>query len=296
MKNVIFKGSGVAIVTPMQTDGTINYPKLRELIDWQIENGTDSIVICGTTGESSTMSDDEHTSVIAAAVEYTAGRVPVIAGAGSNDTSYSVFLSKEAAAAGADALLHVSPYYNKTSQRGLVRHFMTIADATPLPVILYNVPSRTGMNILPTTCLALSQHPNIVAIKEASGNISQIAEIAALCGEDLHIYSGNDDQILPLLAFGSMGVISVLANVLPRETHDICRLFFEGDVAGSRALQLRLLPLINALFLDVNPIPVKAALNLLGYDVGACRLPLCDMTEEGLSHLKDKLTALSSHI
>ena len=223
------------------------------------------------------------------AVKHTAGRVPVIAGAGSNDTAYAVQLSKEAKQLGADALLHVTPYYNKTSQKGLIAHFTTIADATDLPIILYNVPSRTGVNIKSETYVQLAKHPNIVAAKEASGNISQVAQIKALCGDDLDLYSGNDDQIVPLLSLGAKGVISVLSNVMPKETHDICALFFEGKVKESAALQLKLLDLINHLFMDVNPIPVKAAMNLMGFDVGECRLPLVSMDDAQIGALRESM-------
>ena len=285
MKKTIFTGAGVAIVTPMNPDESINFEELGRLIDHQIENGTDAIVICGTTGESSTMTDQEHVDCIAYAVERTAGRVPVIAGAGSNPTSYAVWMSQEAKKAGADALLHVTPYYNKTSQAGLIRHFYTIADATDLPVILYNVPSRTGVNIAPATYRELAKHPNIVAVKEACGNISQIAQTIQLCGDELDLYSGNDDQIVPLLSLGGKGVISVLSNVAPRQTHEICQLFFDGKVSESRQLQLQLLPLINALFSDVNPIPVKEAMNLLGWHCGECRLPLTTMQPQAREQL-----------
>lgn len=278
-KNTIFTGAGVAIVTPMYADGRVNYEKYRELIDWQIENGTDAIITCGTTGESSTLTHEEHTKVIQTAVEQAAGRVPVIAGTGSNDTAYGVELSQEAQRLGADALLLVTPYYNKTSQRGLIAHYHAIADAVDLPIILYNVPSRTGVNILPQTIAELSKHPNIVALKEATGNIAATAKVASLC--DIDIYSGNDDQIVPILSLGGKGVISVLSNVLPRETHDICAKWLEGDVAASRELQLRYLDLCGALFCDVNPIPVKEAMNQMGLDVGPCRLPLYSMDETG---------------
>lgn len=286
MKNTIFTGAGVAIITPMNSDESINFEKLGQLIDFQIDNGTDAIVICGTTGESAAMTDQEHVDSIAYAVEHVAGRVPVIAGAGSNHTSYAVWMSKEAKRVGADALLHVTPYYNKTSQLGLIRHFNAVADATDLPIILYNVPSRTGVNITPATYRELAKHPNIVAAKEASGNISQIAQIAQLCGDELDLYSGNDDQIVPLLSLGAKGVISVLSNIMPRQTHNICRLFFEGKIAESRALQLKLLPLINALFSDVNPIPVKEAMNLMGWECGECRLPLVSMQPQAKEHLR----------
>lgn len=290
MKKTIFTGAGVAIVTPMNPDESINYTVLGQMIDDQIAKGTDAIVICGTTGESSAMTDEEHIACIAYAVKQTAGRVPVIAGAGSNHTSYAQWLSKEAEQAGADALLHVTPYYNKTSQLGLIRHFNAVADASSLPVILYNVPSRTGVNITPDTYLELSKHPNIVATKEASGNISQIAQIAHLCGDELDIYSGNDDQIVPILSLGGKGVISVLSNVMPKETHDMCQYYFNNNVKASRDLQIKLIPLIEALFCDVNPIPVKQALNLMGTPVGPCRLPLCEMSDAGINKLKNALT------
>ena len=286
MKKTIFTGAGVAIVTPMNPDESINFDRLGQIIDNQIENGTDAIVICGTTGESATMTDQEHVDCIEYAVKRVTGRVPVIAGAGSNHTSYAVWMSKEAKRVGADALLHVTPYYNKTSQTGLIRHFNAVADATDLPIILYNVPSRTGVNITPATYRELAKHPNIVAAKEASGNISQIAQIAQACGDELDLYSGNDDQIVPLLSLGAKGVISVLSNIMPRETHDICRLFFEGKIAESRALQLKLLPLINALFSDVNPIPVKEAMNMMGWECGECRLPLVSMQPQAKEHLR----------
>ncbi len=286
MKKTIFTGAGVAIVTPMNPDESINFDRLGQIIDNQIENGTDAIVICGTTGESATMTDQEHVDCIEYAVKRVNGRVPVVAGAGSNHTSYAVWMSKEAKRVGADALLHVTPYYNKTSQTGLIRHFNAVADATDLPIILYNVPSRTGVNITPATYRELAKHPNIVAAKEASGNISQVAQIAQACGDELDLYSGNDDQIVPLLSLGAKGVISVLSNIMPRETHDICRLFFEGKIAESRALQLKLLPLINALFSDVNPIPVKEAMNMMGWECGECRLPLVSMQPQAKEHLR----------
>ncbi len=282
-KQTIFTGSGVAIVTPMNADGSVNYEKYRELVEWQIENGTDAIIACGTTGESSTLTDEEHIGVIQAAIEQTAGRVPVISGTGSNDTAYCIELSKEAEKLGADALLLVTPYYNKTSQRGLVAHYTAVADAVSLPILLYNVPSRTGVDIKPETVAALAKHPNIVAVKEANGNISSAAQVAALC--DIDIYSGNDDQIVPLLSLGGKGVISVMANIEPRRTHDIVAKWFAGDVEGSRALQLELLELANAMFMDVNPIPVKEAMNLMGMNVGECRLPLCGMDDAAKAKL-----------
>lgn len=287
MKNRIFTGAGVAIVTPMNPDMTVNFEKLGEMIDFQIENGTDAIIICGTTGESATLSDVEHRKVIRFAVERTAKRVPVISGTGSNDTNYCIELSREAEKLGVDGLLLVTPYYNKTSQRGLVKHYQAVAASVNLPIILYSVQSRTGVNITPETCLELSKIPNIVAIKEASGNLSQIAKIKYLCGDNLDIYSGNDDQIVPILSLGGIGVISVLSNVMPKEAHEICQLYFDGKVKESAELQLKLLGLMNDLFIDVNPIPVKEAMNILGWNVGPCRLPLYEMSEGD----KAKLTA-----
>ena len=292
MKNTIFTGAGVAIVTPMYEDGAVNYDAYADLIDFQIENKVDAIISCGTTGESSTLGEEEHCEVIRFAIEHTAGRVPVIAGTGSNDTKFAIELSREAAAMGADGLLLVTPYYNKTSQRGLVAHFGTIAENVDAPIILYSVQSRTGVNIAPETALELSRYDNIVAIKEASGSISQVAKIRALCGDALDVYSGNDDQIVPMLSLGAKGVISVLANVAPEVTHNICQLYFDGKVQESAALQLEYLDLCNDLFIDVNPIPVKEALNMMGMKAGPCRLPLFEMTEAA----KDKLAAtLSGH-
>ena len=291
MKQPVFTGAAVAIITPMHADGTVNFEELGRIIDDQIAHGTDAIVICGTTGESAALNHEEHVECIRFAVKHTAKRVPVIAGTGSNDTAFAIEISKEAEEAGADALLLVTPYYNKTSQAGLVRHFNAVADAVGLPMILYNVPSRTGMNIQPETYAELAKHPLIVATKEASGNVSAIAKTAALCGDELAIYTGNDDQILPLLALGGIGVISVLANVAPRETHDICRLYFEGKHAESLALQLRLLELIEALFCDVNPIPVKEAMNLLGHDAGQCRMPLAPLNAANRERLRTALCA-----
>ena len=287
MKKTIFTGSGVAIVTPMNEDGTVNFDAYADLIDYQIENKTDAIITCGTTGESSTLSDEEHREVIRFAIEQTAGRVPVIAGTGSNDTKYAIELSKAAEEMGADGLLLVTPYYNKTSQRGLVAHFGMIAESVKTPIILYSVPSRTGVNIAPETAYELSKYENIAAIKEASGNISQVAKIKAMCGDALDVYSGNDDQIVPLLSLGGKGVISVLANVAPEVAHNICQLYFDGKVAESAALQLEYLDLCNDLFIDVNPIPVKEALNMMGMNAGPCRMPLYEMTDAA----KDKLAA-----
>lgn len=291
MKKPVFTGAAVAIITPMRADGSVDYEELGRIIDDQIDNGTDAIVICGTTGESPTMTDEEHTACIRYAVKKTAGRVPVIAGTGSNDTKYAIWLSRQAQADGADALLLVTPYYNKTSQTGLIAHYTAIADAVDLPCILYNVPSRTGCNLTAASLKQLAKHPNINAVKEASGNISQVAEIAAACGEELNIYSGNDDQIVPLLALGGKGVISVLSNVAPRYTHDICAKWFAGDTAGSLAMQLAALPLCKALFADVNPIPVKWAMNRLGWHAGACRLPLVAPDEAVQAQLDSALRA-----
>ena len=287
MKNTIFTGAGVAIVTPMNEDGSVNYDAYADLIDFQIENKTDAIITCGTTGESSTLSDDEHREVIRFAIEQTAGRVPVIAGTGSNDTKYAIELSQAAGEMGADGLLLVTPYYNKTSQRGLVAHFGMIAESVKTPMILYSVQSRTGVNIAPETAFELSKYDNIVAIKEASGNISQVAKIRALCGDNLDVYSGNDDQIVPLLSLGGKGVISVLSNVAPEVAHNICQFYFDGKVEESMKLQLEYLDLCNDLFIDVNPIPVKEALNIMGMNAGPCRMPLYEMTDAA----KDKLAA-----
>lgn len=293
MKNCVFTGAAVAIVTPMNEDGSINFDALGRLIDFNIDNGTDAIVICGTTGESSTMTDEEHIECIRYAVEKVAKRVPVIAGTGSNHTEYAVNLSKKAQELGADALLCVTPYYNKTSQAGLVAHFTAIANAVTIPIILYSVPSRTGVNITPETCVELSKIENIVAIKEASGNISQIAKIAAMCGDDLAIYSGNDDQIVPVMSLGGKGVISVLSNCLPFETHEICQLCLDGDFKTANEKFLRLLDFANTLFCDVNPIPVKEALNYMGFEAGPCRLPLVEMNDKNKALLRASMEKLS---
>ena len=291
MKNPVFTGAGVAIITPMYEDGSINFDELGSIIEDQIAHHTDAIIICGTTGECATMTDEEQLAAIKYTVDVVNHRVPVIAGAGSNDTDHGCALAAKSAECGADALLMVTPYYNKTTQAGLVAHFTAMAEAGGIPVIMYNVPSRTGLNIAPETALELSKHPLINGIKEASGNISQVAKIAQLCGDELNIYSGNDDQVVPLLALGGIGVISVLANVAPRETHDICRLYFEGKHAESLALQLRLLELIEALFCDVNPIPVKEAMNLLGHDAGQCRMPLAPLNAANRERLRTALCA-----
>ncbi len=276
MKKPVFTGAAVALITPMHQDGSIHYDALRQIIEDQIARGTDAIVICGTTGECSTMTDQEQLATIKFAVDTVAHRVPVVAGAGSNDTAHGCALAAGAAACGADALLMVTPYYNKTSQAGLVAHFTAMAEAGGIPVILYNVPSRTGVNIKPETAKKLSEHPLVNGIKEASGNIAQVAQIAALCGDDLNIYSGNDDQVVPLLSLGGKGVISVVSNIAPTLVHDCCKAWFDGDTAEARRLQLEMLPLSDAMFCDVNPIPVKYAMNLLGWEAGKCRLPLVE--------------------
>jgi 4-hydroxy-tetrahydrodipicolinate synthase len=291
LKELIFKGAGVAIVTPFNEDG-IDFKELARLIDFNIDHGTDAIVITGTTGESATMSDQEHKEAIKFTVEHVNKRVPVIAGTGSNDTVYAVQLSEYAQSVGADALLVVTPYYNKCSQRGLITHFRAIADKVNIPIILYNVPSRTGVCIAVDSFVELAKHPNIVAVKEASGDLSAVAKIRYACGDDLAIYSGNDDQIVPILSLGGAGVISVLSNVMPQETHDICQLYFDGKVKESSDLQIKLLDLINNLFIDVNPIPVKMALREMGFKVGELRLPLTDMEDAKLAKLK---ASMKSH-
>lgn len=277
----IFKGAGVAIVTPMYEDGKINYDKLGELIEYQIANSTDAIIICGTTGESSTMTHGEHLNTIKYAIDKVAKRVPVIAGTGSNCTETAIMLSQEAASYGADALLLVTPYYNKATQKGLIAHYTAIANAVPeTPIIMYNVPSRTGCNLLPATVVSLCKNvKNIVGIKAASGDLSQIAKMMSMAREDLELYSGNDDQILPIMSLGGLGVISVLSNVAPKQTHDIVMKFMEGDTREAARLQLEAIPLINALFCEVNPIPVKTAMNMMGMEVGPLRMPLCEMEE-----------------
>lgn len=287
MKEPIFTGAAVAIITPMNEDGSVNYKEFGRFIDWQIENGTDAIVVCGTTGESSTLEVDEHSECIKWCVDYVNGRCKVIAGTGSNSTASAIELSVEACKDGADALLLVTPYYNKTSQRGLVAHYKAIHDATDKPIILYNVPSRTGMNILPETAAELAKLPRINGVKEASGNLEQIAEIKERCADELNIWSGNDDQIYDVLERGGLGVISVLSNVCPRETHDIVAKYLNGDKTGSKALMDKHMKLAKALFCDVNPIPVKEAVNLIGFKAGHCRLPLIDMTDENKAMLKE---------
>lgn len=292
MKNTIFTGAAIAIITPMNADGSINYDELGRLIDDQIANSTDAIVICGTTGEASTMTDDEHLDCIKFAVKQASGRVPVIAGTGSNDTRYAVELSKEAEAAGADALLLVTPYYNKTTQRGLIAHFTAVADAVNIPIILYNIPGRTGMGIEVATMKELAKHRNIAAIKEASGNISYAAKLIAECGNDVDVYSGNDDMIVPLMSLGAKGVISVLSHVMPKQTHDMVQFCLDNNYAEATKLQIELLDLINDLFIEVNPIPVKEAMNMMGWNAGPCRLPLYEMSDE---HKAKLLASLKKH-
>ncbi|MEE1010942.1 MAG: 4-hydroxy-tetrahydrodipicolinate synthase [Acutalibacteraceae bacterium] len=290
MKPTVFTGAGVAIVTPFTSDNKINYDKLAELIEFQIANKTDAIIICGTTGEGSTLDHDEHSNAIKFTVDVVNKRIPVIAGTGSNDTNYAVKLSNEAEKAGVDALLSVTPYYNKTSQRGLVQHFNYIADRVNVPIILYNVPSRTGVNILPETYLELSKHERIVGTKEANGDISSVARTISLCGEDFSVYSGNDDQVTALMSLGGKGSISVLSNICPEVAHNIPAKFLEGDYITSRKLQLEYMDLCHDLFIDVNPIPVKEAMNMMGMNVGDCRLPLYKMTDAARETLRATLT------
>ncbi|HQL36589.1 MAG TPA: 4-hydroxy-tetrahydrodipicolinate synthase [Bacillota bacterium] len=284
----IFKGSGVAIVTPFNDNG-VDFSKLGELLDWHVENGTDAIIICGTTGEAPTMSDDEKKAAYKFTVDRIAGRIPVIAGTGSNDTHHSIELSKYAESVGCNGVLCVTPYYNKTTQKGLIAHYTAIADSINIPVIIYNVPGRTGINTNPDTLKALSSHKNIDGVKEASGNISQVVEIGTFCDENFCMYSGNDDQVVPLLSVGGIGVISVVANIAPKIMHDMVDSFLKGDVKTAMKLQLDIKKLNDALFCEVNPIPVKTAMNLLGMNVGKLRLPLVDMSESNLNRLKNEL-------
>ena len=287
----IFTGSGVAIVTPFTRENTVNFDKLATLIEWHIQQGTDAIIVCGTTGESPTLTDDEHKKVIECAVATAKKRVPVIAGSGSNDTAYAVQMSVHAEKVGADALLCITPYYNKPTQKGLLANFTAIADTVTIPIILYNVPGRTGVNLAPETVAKLAEHRNICGVKEASGNIAQVAEIARLVPKDFAIYSGNDDMVVPLMSLGGVGVISVVANIAPKDTHDMAKAYLDGDVAKARDLQLKMKPLIDALFLETNPIPVKVAMNLLGEEVGHLRLPLTEMSEPNMERLKKELRA-----
>lgn len=288
MKKIIFEGCGTAIITPFNEKG-VNYEELEKLIEYQIMGETDAIIVCGTTGESATMDNEEKKKVIKFTVDTVAHRIPVIAGTGSNNTKSAIELSKYADFIGVDGLLIVTPYYNKTTQDGLIEHYSAIAKETDLPIILYNVPSRTGVNIEPSTCLKLSAIKNIVAVKEASGNISQIAKIASLCGNNLNIYSGNDDQIIPILSLGGIGVISVMANILPKEIHDMTNLYFNGDIEKAKEKQIKAIPLITALFAEVNPIPIKEALNMIGFDVGVPRLPLVKLTDKTKEKLRKEL-------
>ncbi|EGT5489810.1 TPA: 4-hydroxy-tetrahydrodipicolinate synthase [Clostridioides difficile] len=287
---MLFKGSAVALVTPFTEDNNVNFEKLGELIEYHIENGTDALVVCGTTGEATTMSESEIFAVIKYTVEKVNKRIPVIAGTGSNNTMLSVHMSQEAEKLGVDGLLIITPYYNKTNEKGLKLHFETIANSVKLPIILYNVPGRTKVNIKPSVVAELAKIDNIVAVKEASGDLAQVAEIAKLVPKDFAIYSGNDDTILPLLSLGGSGVISVLANICPKETHDLVTKFFEGDIEGSKKLQLDMDALIAALFIEVNPVPVKTAMNILGFNVGDLRLPLAEMEETNLNVLKQEFT------
>ena len=289
MKNTIFTGAGIAIITPMNADGSINYQGLGDLIENQIANGTDAIIICGTTGEASTMTAEEHLECIRFAVEKTAGRIPVIAGTGSNDTRYAIELSKEAEAVGVDGLLLVTPYYNKTTQRGLIAHFTAIADAVNVPIILYNIPGRTGVNMEVATVKKLAEHRNIAAIKEASGNISYAAKLIAACGDNIDVYSGNDDMVVPLVSLGGKGVISVASHVIPKQMHDMVQYCLDNNFAEATKLQIEYLDLINSLFIEVNPIPVKEALNMMGVNVGPCRMPLYEMSDEHKAVLRASL-------
>ncbi len=289
MKKRIFTGAATALVTPMHADGSVNYERLKTLVDEQITAGIDALVICGTTGEKSTLRYDEHVKVIETAVKSANHRVPIIAGTGSNDTVYSVELCEDAKSVGADAYLMVAPYYNKTSQAGLVAHYNYIADRVDKPIILYNVPSRTGVAIKPETYKELSKHERIVAVKEANGDLSSVAQTKYLCGDDLDIYSGNDDQTVPIMSLGGIGVISVMSNIMPKEMHELCAKYLSGYSSLATELQIKLTGLMNALFIDVNPIPVKEAMNLMGMNVGPCRLPLYHMNEKAKAVLKTKM-------
>ena len=288
MKKILFKGCGTAIATPFNENG-VNLEEFAKLVESQIKEGVDALIVCGTTGEAATMTEEERLKTIECAVKTSNGRIPIIAGTGSNNTKAVIEMNEKVKKLGVDGVLIVTPYYNKTTQKGLIEHYKLIASKTDLPIILYNVPSRTGVNILPITCLELSKIPNIVAIKEASGDLSQVAQIANLCRDELTIYSGNDDQILPILSLGGMGVISVLSNVKPRFTHDMCYNFFEGNIKEATKMQIDAIPLIKALFSEVNPIPVKVALNMVGYNFGIPRLPLIEMSEEKKEVLRNLL-------
>lgn len=289
----IFLGSGIAITTPFNSDGTVNYSSYEKHIDFLISNDSDAIIACGTTGESSVLNDEEHLETIKRAVEFTNGRVPVIAGTGSNDTAHGIELCKKAETLGVDALLLVTPYYNKTTQRGLINHYTLMANSVNIPIILYNVPARTGLNILPETVLELSKVPNIVGIKEASGNIDQITKLASILDEDFAIYSGNDNQVVPTLALGGKGVITVVGNIMPKETHDMVSLYLQGNVKESLDIQLKMLPLLEALTLEVNPIPIKEALNQMGFNQGHCKYPLYDMDPKNVDILQKRMKEMN---
>ncbi len=291
MKHTIFEGAGVALVTPLTEDG-VDFESLGKLVEYQIENKTDAIIVCGTTGEAPTLEDGEHLDAIEFAVKAARGRVPVIAGTGSNNTAHAVMMTKEAEKRGANGFLWVTPYYNKTTQKGLYEHYKTLSAASDLPAILYNVPSRTGVNLLPETVAKLAEIDNIAAIKEASGNIKQTIEIQKLCGDKIDVYSGDDDIIVPMMSVGAKGVISVLSNVMPEETHNLCKLCLEGNFSEASKLQIKYSGIVKALFSEVNPIPVKTALNLMGKNAGILRLPLCEMEEKNLENLKKEMRNL----
>jgi 4-hydroxy-tetrahydrodipicolinate synthase len=285
----LFRGSGVAIVTPFTANDEVNYTKFSELIEWHLKEGTDAIIVCGTTGEAPTLTDDEHKHVIECAVETAKKRIPIIAGTGSNDTAYAVQMSEYAEKAGADGLLCITPYYNRPTQKGLIANFTAIADAVNIPIIMYNVPSRTGCNLLPETVAKLAAHKNIRGVKEASGNIAQVAEVARLAPDDFFIYSGNDDMIVPLMSLDGDGVISTVANIAPKDTHNMVQYFLDGNLKAACELQLNMKPLIDAIFCETNPIPIKTAMNLMGMEVGSLRLPLVDMEEKNLELLKRRM-------
>lgn len=289
MKKCVFEGCATALVTPMLPDGSVNVPGLQRVVEQQIAGGIDALVVCGTTGESATLNHEEHTKVIETAVKQANGRIPIIAGTGSNDTNYAVRLSKEAVALGADALLMVTPYYNKTSQAGLVAHYHYVADRVDAPIILYNVPSRTGVNIKPETYRELAKHPNIVATKEANGDLSALLKTVSLCGDELIVYSGNDDQTVPILSIGGKGVVSVLSNILPGEMHRIADLCLKGDFKAATKMCVKYAALMDDMFMDVNPIPVKDAMNLMGMEVGPCRLPLVKLSDANLEKLREEM-------
>lgn len=292
MKKTIFTGSATALITPINESG-VNFDALEKIVDFQIDNGTDALVVCGTTGEAPTLEDEEHLAAIECVVSRSAGRIPVIAGTGSNNTAHAIMMNREAQKRGADAVLWVAPYYNKSTQRGLIKHYEALAASTDLPAILYNVPSRTGSDIKPETVEALSAVENIVAIKEATGDVARAVDIMSRCGDKIDVYSGNDDITVPLMSVGAKGVISVLSNVMPKETHEMCMLCINGDFKAAGQMQTKLYPLINALFCEVNPIPVKTAMNLMGYDAGKLRLPLYEMSDSNLQILKLEMQKLS---